>query len=253
VALLKDYITGFRLSPHQTDPTFKVVIDPGQCRGDDDTNDIISSSELVVSLEVSGKGGLDQGSEAPSTWYYVFAIYDPPNKYAGLFSTSKTSPVLPSGFTIKRRIGVVRNDSNSDLIPFIQTGKDRRRDYLWDVSGIDLVVLSMGNSIEWATIDCSSLAPPVAEILKVSAGFRTRPGNGSDWMEPPPSPPSDKAWLAPYGKNAEVNFCAGSCNPEMSCSVPFDIHCDSSQRLKYKVDSDSNQLTIAVRGFEDEV
>lgn len=63
-----------------------------------------------VDLGASGAGGLDTGSPTPSTWYYVWLIYDPSTTTAdGLFSTSPTAPTMPTGYTYKRRVAAVWN------------------------------------------------------------------------------------------------------------------------------------------------
>jgi len=51
----------------------------------------------------TNEGGLDTGTVANSTWYYVYAIYNPTTDVAGyLLSASASSPTMPSGYTYKR-------------------------------------------------------------------------------------------------------------------------------------------------------
>ena len=49
---------------------------------------------LTVDITVSGVNGLDTGSEAASTWYYIWVIYNG-TTVAGLLSTSATAPTMP--------------------------------------------------------------------------------------------------------------------------------------------------------------
>lgn len=66
---------------------------------------------------------LDTGSEATSTWYHVFVIMRPDTGVVDiLFSTSATTPTMPSNYTKKRRIGSFYNDSGSTIRPFYQQG-----------------------------------------------------------------------------------------------------------------------------------
>lgn len=88
----------------------------------DDTNTVsyAAATNLTVSLATSGANGLDTGTEASNTWYYVWLIRNTSGTVAGLFSTSSTSPTMPSGYTQKARLPfAVRNDGSSNIIPFV--------------------------------------------------------------------------------------------------------------------------------------
>lgn len=79
-------------------------------------------SETCV-ITTSGLNGLDSGSESSSTWYAVYAVYNPSTNVNGcLLSTSDTTPVLPAGFTFFNRFGWVRNNGSSNLYRTIQKG-----------------------------------------------------------------------------------------------------------------------------------
>ena len=76
-------------------------------------------------INTSGANGLDTGTLASSTWYYVWVIYNPSTSTtAALFSASATSPTLPSGYTFAARVGTVRTDGTGSkyLLPTIQRG-----------------------------------------------------------------------------------------------------------------------------------
>lgn len=82
-----------------------------------------ATSPLTVDLTVSGLGGLDTGSEASSTWYYIYLV---PSATSGVFSVvaSITDPASggPTGYDIYRYIGTIRNDSSSNILEFYQKG-----------------------------------------------------------------------------------------------------------------------------------
>jgi len=75
---------------------------------------------------VSGDGGLDTGSEASDTWYYLYLVPDSGDDDAlevrGSVSTPSTGPDSETNFEY---IGAVRNDSSSDLEKFYQITADR--------------------------------------------------------------------------------------------------------------------------------
>ena len=83
-------------------------------------------------LSGSGAGGLDTGSEAASTWYYVHAIYNPMTAVSTLmFSLSETSPTMPSGYTHWRCIHEVYNNSSSNIAPYSMRIDDDVYFYRW--------------------------------------------------------------------------------------------------------------------------
>lgn len=68
-------------------------------------------------------GGLDTGVFAASKTYFWFVIYNPTTSTVDvLFSLSPTSPLLPSGFTLSRRIGALITDTVPNWVNFMQDG-----------------------------------------------------------------------------------------------------------------------------------
>lgn len=69
----------------------------------------------------SGNGGLDTGSIANTT-YHVWAIMRTDTGVVdALFSTSATSPTMPTNYTKKVRLGSIMRVSGA-ILPFVQTG-----------------------------------------------------------------------------------------------------------------------------------
>jgi len=80
---------------------------------------MLAASDLSVAITASGVNGLDAGSEAANTWYYLWLIKQTASPFtvAGLLSASSTAPTMPAGYTHSRLIGAVRNDGSSNFIP----------------------------------------------------------------------------------------------------------------------------------------
>ena len=66
---------------------------------------------LTIDASTTGANGLESGSVAASTWYYVFVIWNE-TTIAGLVSTSR-SPTLPSGYTYSARVGAFYSDATN--------------------------------------------------------------------------------------------------------------------------------------------
>jgi hypothetical protein len=111
---------------------------------------------------------LDRGSEAATTWYAVHAVAKANAGAAPtvkiVLSTSATSPVLGATYTHFRRLGWVRNDGSSNLVPLQQHGDMVASQ--WQPGGVSLV--SNGKVTVWTTVDASSQAPPTASHIYVN-------------------------------------------------------------------------------------
>ena len=84
---------------------------------------VANAVSLTNTITTSGVNGLDTGSEASSTWYNVWIIYNG-TTVASLLSLSATAPTMPSGYTYKARVGAIWNDGSSNLFRTLQYDKD---------------------------------------------------------------------------------------------------------------------------------
>ena len=143
------YITGLEIS-NGTDTDHEIDIATGRCKDSTGAIDLISTSSITIDIEESGANGLDTGTVANNTWYYIFLIKkDSDGSYAGLLSTNKTSPTIPSGYTYFRRDrGAVLTDGSANILGFYQ--KDN---YFWfNEKIVDVNDTSPGTSRNLATM-----------------------------------------------------------------------------------------------------
>jgi len=87
----------------------------------------VSGVSETVSISASGVGGLDTGSPAAQTWYYIYLIYHPSTlDVAGCFSTSAMAPqgtaISGAGYTYYAKVGVAYCQSPSVFLNFKQLG-----------------------------------------------------------------------------------------------------------------------------------
>jgi hypothetical protein len=80
----------------------------------------------TIDMTVTGAAGLDTGTIAASTWYYIYAISNG-SAVSCLGSASATTPTLPTGYVYKVRLGAIRTSSAAaTLWPFYQQGNATR-------------------------------------------------------------------------------------------------------------------------------
>ena len=98
------------LGTDQSVPDSRVRIDSGAVVGsDDDTGTIAVTSSLIVDmLGPVGPGGLDSGTPTANSWYAIWLVKNlSTSTVNGMFSLSFVNPVMPTGYTLKRRVGAV--------------------------------------------------------------------------------------------------------------------------------------------------
>lgn len=84
----------------------------------------LTSVSVSASLASSGANGLDSGSVANNTLYYLWIIRKSSDGTLGaLWSTSSTSPTLPSGYDQKMLISGNRTDGSAHVYAATQTGR----------------------------------------------------------------------------------------------------------------------------------
>lgn len=175
--LPRSYLAGLGMANNATDATNDIDFAAGTCRDSTNAADITCSA-LTKRLDATwaagtGNGGLDTGSIANTT-YHCFAIKkDSDGSGDFLFSTSASSPTMPTGYTYFRRIGsIVR--TGAAIKAFVQDG-DR---FTWLVPVSDV---SAANSVTTAVT--KTVTVPVGVRIGVfgSTGITAGADPGTVW------------------------------------------------------------------------
>lgn len=88
---------------------------------DDGSGQSISSLSLTKQLDANfvqgtNAGGLDTSTKTNSTWYQIFAITKNDTGVVDfLYSASRTSPTIPSGWTRRAWLGAIRTNSSGNI------------------------------------------------------------------------------------------------------------------------------------------
>lgn len=158
--------------------TSQVKIPEGlKCRSDDNTINIEFTSDQTIDIttttSATATNCLMNGlSESSNTWYYVWAIAKSDGSTPrGLLTTSSTTiATYPTDYTVKRLIGMVRNNSSSNFISFsfdnsfyVYDGGLSYHNGTVHTAGA-LNVLSAGTSATWAAVSCTSFIPPLSTV-----------------------------------------------------------------------------------------
>lgn len=146
------FLSGLTLS-RASSTTFGIAV--GACANEDGGTqwDMTLSSAFTKSLNSwavgTGNGGIDTGSVANNTWYHVHLIRkDSDGSIDVLYSTSATSPTMPSGYTARRRLGSFLTNGSAQIVNFSQVGDE----FLWDVAIVDVDATNPGTSAVTRTL-----------------------------------------------------------------------------------------------------
>lgn len=110
VVFMNKHIAGLVPQNASGDPTNDITITAGTARDSTNTEDMILTASITKRLDAAwvvgdAQGGLDAGSIA-NTVYHIWLIKRTDTGVVdALFSTSASSPTMPTNYTKKRRIG----------------------------------------------------------------------------------------------------------------------------------------------------
>ena len=242
IAGLKDRVlNGLIISNNGSDATNDIDVSAGSCVSDDGTTVMTISSAMGKQLDnpwaVGGTpgtplGGLDTGSIADTT-YHVWVIHRTDTGVTDVvFSTSASSPTMPSNYTKKKCIGSIIR-SSAEILPFFQimnifTLKSRSLDF---------------NS---GTLNTSG----VAITLKLPSGVKTMglfaaSLNGSSTIH------------VAFTAEDETNTAAGTDFNDLICSttvgqtnINFERKTNESSQIRYRASGNST-LKVWTRGWKD--
>jgi len=119
VSYLNNPIT---IANNSTNPNTQMDIGAGIVNYDNGSGQLLCQA-ITKTLQSSGswtpgtnQNGLDTGARANSTWYQIFEIVkNSDNTSDILYSTSRTSPTIPIGYTLVAWIGAKRTDASGNI------------------------------------------------------------------------------------------------------------------------------------------
>jgi len=218
-----------------------VQIGIGSARDVSDEGDLIVTAALAVNIAASGAGGLDTGVEAPSTWYAIWIIAGAAVPVAGMFSVSATAPTMPAGYTLKRRVGWVRNNAASTFAAFASV--NGRVSY--PLARTALRALNAGAAVADTLVDLSIWLPPTATLADLTVVHAGAPGVllSTAYLQPFGGVLTEPGTFVTAGTGAVATAAAGSAAWSQQTSA--------AQQLAYKNSDAGAATTIYVRGYVD--
>jgi hypothetical protein len=234
--LPRSYLAGLGTS-NGTDTDHDIDIAAGECFDNSTSESMVLSSAITKQIDAAwavgtGTGGLDTGTVAANTWYYVWSIKRTDTGVVdALFSTSSSSPTMPTNYTVKRRIGAVLTNSSANILGFQQEGDE----FLWDDP--PLTLNGSGNSSGTnLTMDVPALT--VTAIFNIMYA-----GDASYWSTPAVNNEAASITAAPLASQR------GATTGNMATG-PLKVRTNSSGQVRHREDGTST-LRVATLGWID--
>ena len=219
---------------------------------------LITCSSATLNFATTGLNGLDAGSIASNTWYYIYAILNPTTLATGfLASTSASSPTLPSGFTKFRLLplAVKTKTGSAVLMRFSVTQWGTlptvRWMDAWDTewaagtpflaqSTMDnTYILSSGNSTSFVDVSTASFCPPFSKRAEVNISLDASGATGNQF-----------AYIRQKGTDTNAQGQLYWRNPPVDIGLYKSlVYMDSAGLLQYKVTSQVG-LYIGITAYQ---
>lgn len=119
--------SGLTIGNNSVTPASKVDVAYDSCDHLSSTGDVYSANGqgFTIDLGTTGLNGLDTGSLAADTWYYLYSIANAvQGTVGGLASLSASTPSLPTGYTHQQLVGAIRTDGSGNLMAVNQVDYD---------------------------------------------------------------------------------------------------------------------------------
>ena len=244
-SILQGYIAGLTLSTAGSSATFSVSSGVAVDSSAADSISLASSMSKTTSAWASGSGngGLDTGSIAASTWYHAYLIKNVITQAVDvLVSLSASSPTLPSGYTLFRRIGSMKTDGSNHWTAFVQVGNK----FYWStVPAIDVNTTTLGLTATTFTLTNIPTGVSVEAILNTEIGNAA--GGASIYIYSPlVNDQAASSGAAPISQMICTNNSAG-----FVANSNIRIMTNTSAQIKAVGDTASTIFRVAVTGWTD--
>lgn len=145
-----------------------VTVSAGIARDDTGVDAMRRTTAITIDPLGTGLNGLDTGGLAFNTWYRIYVIKNPSTSAVGGLMSSSDSPLMPSGYTLKRRVGWARTGSTGVLYRQEMIA-GRRVTWIEDTTLSPFAVLAAFNvsNVAWDAVSCAQVLPPRARLALV--------------------------------------------------------------------------------------
>lgn len=217
-----------------------MTVGVGQIRSSENNTDIEVDSALTLNTAISGAGGLDTGTIAASSCYYVYILVDLTKNtpLKAICSLSSTGPLVPADYTESFvRVGAFYTNSSSQILKAQYEMNSKQRVVEYDAV---ITELTAGNATSFTAVDLTSSVPATSRLALINVVYTPATAGNSFFLRPTGSTSTN-------GKPFTSNVAS------QPITFPIMMNTNSAQSIDYKVTASGDALTIYVLGYIDNI
>jgi hypothetical protein len=234
------YAYGLGLSNNATTPNTKLDVAVGSILDSTKTFQINLDESVTINAAVNGLNGLDTGSLAASSLYYVYLVSSPTGAgVVGAMISLSATPYLPYGYSAYALIGYVATGAGSTFLKGYWTDdKSSWRTFMYDAP--QATAITAGNATSYTAIDLSAFVPAVASTPVFIDSALT------------PAAASQTLKLQPAGGTGDAVTITGQVAAVVVSSQSLVIAqlASGDPKVSYKVSNGAAAAAINVGGYQ---
>lgn len=249
--LYKNGITG--APPSYTSASTLTLKTGLRARNSTNATDIELSSDITLSLDVSGLNGLDTGTKTASTWYFVYLVKRTVSGATGaVLSTANEagggSITLPAGYDLKRQLPLaIKTDASSNILPFfVSTGWPYRPmiKYRLTIQPLNVTpatgqpnVLDGGTATTYTDISLANYVPSISTQAVLRGGIYQISASGK------------YGYIRKKGSSIDefiVTNLTGRTYTEYEAEI---VETDVNQTIQYRMTDTTSGMDLNVQGY----
>lgn len=242
------HIFGLVIANDVTDASNDFTIAVGSARDEANTENIDLTGSLIKRLDAAwvagtNQGCLNTGAEASATWYEIILIEEITTQTEDVMcSTTANRATLPATYDVKRRIGWIRNDAGSIILPFNQA--DERFTLITQINDVNVAAT--------ATATAQVLTVPPSTIARFRASLQGNTTAGlnstvlSEIIEGNVTPATTTGIASLTSGDSDV-----AANVMSQSAGHFELRVDSSSQIEHDSVNTFGTIDISTFGWID--
>jgi len=218
-----------------------LTVKAGTCRSQDNTNNLVMSTDLVLNTAVKGIGGLDTGTMANNSLYYIYVVgsslqAEPVGVICALANNAVypdvQTPAWPFNYDVCFRVGAFLTNGSAQILPFTQRGNSTAP---WMFYNTPIQIVTTGHGTTTTAVSLAGLIPPRATLIEVIGSITPNSAGNSISIGTPPTT---------FAIGSVASVAAGSTGIVAS-SEPFPTN------VNYLVSNASDDANVYLVGYQD--
>lgn len=233
------YIYGLTLANNSTDATNDIDVAVGRATADDDSAVMVLGSSITKRLDAAwavgtGNGGLDTGSIANTTYFVWLIRRSDTGVVDVLFSTSPTSPTMPTNYDQKRRVGAILRESGS-IVQFVQFGDTYLR---------KTVVANAADNNPGTSAVLSPLSVPIGIEVEAIFGFSFADTSGTTAFNRALVTSPLQNDVSPAAGSSLYNALIAGEGTRAAMAQQFKVWTNTSGQIRYRLETSNASITV---------